>query len=409
MDEHPEALSIVKTLKNHGYTAYYAGGWVRDFLLNLPSDDIDIATDAPIEEVQKIFSKTIPVGVQFGIVIVVIAKRQYEVATFRKDLEYEDGRRPSKIEFTSAEEDAKRRDFTINGMFFDPIEKKVIDFVGGQKDLDRRIIEAIGNPHERIKEDRLRMIRAIRMACRFHFTIAEKTEKAIRAHIKELFPAVAIERIWQELSKMAKYRTIKSSFSLLFDYGLLQEIFPTLPIDNRKKLEDKLAHVDQSIIPIPLIGAVLLLFERTDHAKWIEICQFLKLSRQEQKFATLLHSAYPFLEKEELASNWQWAHFYADRLSKDVLYTFATQISDKARQSYLNKHEERKLFLRAHIFRIENNAPLVSAELLINEGIKPGKQMGKLLLESEKIAINENLEDPRETLSLLKKTEYWGL
>ena len=316
MDEHPEALSIVKTLKNHGYTAYYAGGWVRDFLLNLPSDDIDIATDAPIEEVQKIFSKTIPVGVQFGIVIVVIAKRQYEVATFRKDLEYEDGRRPSKIEFTSAEEDAKRRDFTINGMFFDPIEKKVIDFVGGQKDLDRRIIEAIGNPHERIKEDRLRMIRAIRMACRFHFTIAEKTEKAIRAHIKELFPAVAIERIWQELSKMAKYRTIKSSFSLLFDYGLLQEIFPTLPIDNRKKLEDKLAHVDQSIIPIPLIGAVLLLFERTDHAKWIEICQFLKLSRQEQKFATLLHSAYPFLEKEELASNWQWAHFYADRLSR---------------------------------------------------------------------------------------------
>lgn len=195
MQEHPQARFIVDTLIEHGFSAYYAGGWVRDFLLQRDSDDIDIATSAPPEAIQKLFPHTVPIGIAFGIVLVIVEGHQYEVATFRQDIEYKDGRRPAAIAFSSAEEDAKRRDFTINGMFYDPIEQKVLDFVEGIADLEAKIIRAIGDPHERIREDRLRMIRAARLACRFHFTIEENTKAAIRAHAKELFPAVAIERI----------------------------------------------------------------------------------------------------------------------------------------------------------------------------------------------------------------------
>ena len=132
------AITLIKTLQEEGFTAYFAGGWVRDFLMERPSDDIDIATDATVEEIQQLFPKTIPVGIAFGIVIVVKEGYQYEVATFRKDQGYKDGRRPIGIEKAAPEEDAKRRDFTINGMFYDPLQEKLYDYVGGQEDLEQK-------------------------------------------------------------------------------------------------------------------------------------------------------------------------------------------------------------------------------------------------------------------------------
>ena len=125
MKEHPQARQIVEKLQNAGFVAYYAGGWVRDFLLQHPSDDIDIATNAPPETVQALFPHTVPIGIAFGIILVIHDGRQYEVATFRQDLDYQDGRRPTRIAFSTAEEDAKRRDFTINGMFYDPVTEKI--------------------------------------------------------------------------------------------------------------------------------------------------------------------------------------------------------------------------------------------------------------------------------------------
>src|SRR5262249_42065141 len=157
--EHPQARTIVETLTRAGYIAYYAGGWVRDLLLGHPSDDIDIATNAPPAVVQQLFANTVPIGLAFGIVLVLIEGREYEVATFRSDVGYTDGRRPSHVHFTSAKEDAKRRDFTINGMFYDPLKQEVLDYVEGKEDLEKKLIRAIGDPHERIREDRLRMIR----------------------------------------------------------------------------------------------------------------------------------------------------------------------------------------------------------------------------------------------------------
>ena len=171
MDACQIATSIVKKLQDAGYLAYFAGGWVRDFILKKPSDDIDIATSASVDEVQRLFPKTIPVGVAFGIVIVVQDNHQFEVATFRKDRGYVDGRRPVGIDPASPEEDAQRRDFTINGMFYDPIQDKIFDYVDGMKDLKKGIIRAIGDPNARFLEDRLRMMRAVRYSTRFDFPI----------------------------------------------------------------------------------------------------------------------------------------------------------------------------------------------------------------------------------------------
>ena len=159
MEEHQQARIIVETLHRAGFLAYYAGGWVRDFLLNHPSDDIDIATNAPPETVQALFSHTVPIGIAFGIILVIQEGHTYEVATFRQDFDYQDGRRPARIQFSTAAEDAKRRDFTINGLFYDPVREEILDYINGREDIRAGIIRAIGNPHERIKEDRLRMIR----------------------------------------------------------------------------------------------------------------------------------------------------------------------------------------------------------------------------------------------------------
>ncbi|PYL40378.1 MAG: phosphohydrolase, partial [Verrucomicrobia bacterium] len=158
------ACEIVAQLRGRGHIAYFAGGCVRDIVRGKTPKDFDIATDAKPEAVQQIFSRTYAVGAHFGVIVVVENGFQFEVATFRSDDVYVDGRRPSAVRFSSPEEDAKRRDFTINGMFYDPVATEVIDFVGGRADLEARLVRAIGDPAERFKEDRLRMLRAVRFA-----------------------------------------------------------------------------------------------------------------------------------------------------------------------------------------------------------------------------------------------------
>jgi poly(A) polymerase len=257
MEEHLEARYIVETLANAGFVGYYAGGWVRDLLLQVPSDDIDIATNAPPETIQALFPKTVPIGIAFGIILVLVNGRQYEVATFRQDFDYHDGRRPTRISFTTAEEDAKRRDFTINGMFYDPIKKEVLDFVGGKIDLEKKIIRAIGDPHQRIQEDRLRMIRALRLSCRFGFLIEPLTEAAIRAHANELFPAVAIERIVQELEKGKASGKLRELLIQLHEFGLLGAIFPNVKPLYKAEIEKRLEPLKRFPSNTPLIVSLL--------------------------------------------------------------------------------------------------------------------------------------------------------
>src|SRR4051812_30998530 len=196
-----DAEAVLRRLREAGHVAYFAGGCVRDTLLGLQPKDWDVATDAPPQRVRQLFPRTQAVGAAFGVILVRQADSQIEVATFRTDVSYEDGRRPTAVKFTTAEEDAKRRDFTINGVFFDPIENKVIDYVGGQEDLKNKILRAIGEPNLRFEEDHLRLLRAVRFAARFDLSIDPTTTAAIKAHADNL-KRISPERIADELRRM---------------------------------------------------------------------------------------------------------------------------------------------------------------------------------------------------------------
>jgi poly(A) polymerase len=222
-----KALSIVGRLREKGYESYFAGGCVRDMLLKKPPQDYDIVTNAKPDEVDKLFSQTIPVGAQFGVMLVVIEGEPFEVATFRYDGPYLDGRRPAQVRYGSLQEDILRRDFTVNGMVYDPIEDRLIDMVEGRKDLERRSIRAIGNPRERFQEDRLRMVRAVRFAASLGFTIEEQTFRAIC----ELAPAIgdiSWERIGEEITRILTEGEARKGFELLDATGLLKILLPEI-------------------------------------------------------------------------------------------------------------------------------------------------------------------------------------
>jgi poly(A) polymerase len=193
-----DALAVVGRLREAGHVAYFAGGCVRDALLGLTPKDYDVATDATPPRVRELFPRTQAVGAAFGVILVRQGRSQIEVATFRSDGKYVDGRRPEDVVFTNAEEDAKRRDFTINGMFYDPVEDKVIDYVGGQTDLKNRVLRAIGNADERFAEDHLRVLRAVRFAARFGLIIEPSTSDAIARNVPHL-TRISPERIAEEL------------------------------------------------------------------------------------------------------------------------------------------------------------------------------------------------------------------
>ncbi|MDW8241603.1 MAG: CCA tRNA nucleotidyltransferase [Thermogemmata sp.] len=227
------ALKVVRRLQEAGFTAYWAGGCVRDQLLGLEPKDYDVATDARPDQIKALFPRRNEIGAAFG-VIQVIGPRgpdgqslTVEVATFRSDLSYSDGRRPDAVAFSTPQEDALRRDFTINGMFYDPVKGELIDFVGGQADLQARILRAIGNPQERFAEDKLRLLRAARLAARYALTIESQTAAAIRAQADQI-TVVAPERIADELRKMLSHATRGRGARLLYDLNLIPPLFPEL-------------------------------------------------------------------------------------------------------------------------------------------------------------------------------------
>ena len=222
-----KARKIVNVLRDSGHTAYFAGGCVRDKLLGIEVGDYDIATNASPERVQELFARTVPVGVQFGVVVVVEEGEPFEVATFRTDGEYVDGRRPEGVSFASAREDAERRDFTINGLFYDPAEEKVIDFVGGCEDLEARKIKAIRNARERFTEDKLRVLRAVRFAAKLNFEIEGATWEALCAMAPQV-TVVSVERIRAELVKIFADRGRLRGLDLLDESGLLKILLPEL-------------------------------------------------------------------------------------------------------------------------------------------------------------------------------------
>jgi poly(A) polymerase len=219
------AVHIVRNLRENHFSALFAGGVVRDLLLERRIADIDIATSAPPEAIERLFEHTIPVGKQFGVVIVVTGTANYEVATFRKDETYNDGRHPSSVSFTVANIDALRRDFTVNALYLDPETGEVLDFVGGREDLEKKLIRTVGDPDRRFDEDKLRLIRAVRFACDLGFEIEEGTFQQICSRANEI-DQVSQERIRDELIKILIGPAPDRGLQLLFDTGLLNGILP---------------------------------------------------------------------------------------------------------------------------------------------------------------------------------------
>lgn len=247
------AKLICKILQNANHQAVIAGGAVRDMIMNLQPHDFDIATSTDPDTVASILKKNRfcvkEVGKAFGVVLAKMGDDEYEIATFREDSKETDGRRPNSVTFSSMEEDAKRRDLTINAIFFDPISEKFFDFVGGKADIENKIIRFVGDPVERIKEDKLRMMRAVRFALKLGFEIDSDTFDAIKSNASKI-SVISPERINQELEKMFMIRKPSEMIDILLSSGILKEILPEVERLSRVPQEPKWHPEGAKVIPV---------------------------------------------------------------------------------------------------------------------------------------------------------------
>ncbi len=221
------ATEIVRRLQAAGHSAYWVGGCVRDYLLGRDPQDYDIATSAVPDEMERLFRRTIPVGRKFGVLLVLEDGHEFQLATFRAEADYQDGRHPGQVTFANAQADASRRDFTVNGLFYDPVEKQLHDWVGGEADLRAKLLRTIGSPVERFAEDHLRMLRAVRFAAQLNFQIETETFAALRANAPKIL-LVSAERIREELLKLFRPPHAARGLDLLRDSGLLAQVLPEI-------------------------------------------------------------------------------------------------------------------------------------------------------------------------------------
>jgi tRNA nucleotidyltransferase/poly(A) polymerase len=277
------ALEIVQKLRAANFEALWAGGCVRDQLLGIEPKDYDVATSATPDDIRNLFGRrrTLPIGAAFGVVTVLgpRAAGQIEVATFRTDAVYSDGRHPDSVSFTDAEHDAQRRDFTINGLFYDPISNEVVDYVDGQRDLEARVIRAIGNPRLRFGEDKLRMLRAVRFAAAFHFSVDPQTMEAVREMAPDL-TSVSAERIGMEVRRMLLDSNRAVALTLLRESNLLWQVVPelsTITDDGWQQTLDRLARIREPTLALALAAMLL----SVDDADLSEIGRRLRYTNKE--------------------------------------------------------------------------------------------------------------------------------
>jgi poly(A) polymerase len=286
MSNKQAAIEIIRQLQRHGFQALLAGGCVRDMLLGRPAKDYDVATNALPADVIRLFRRTLKVGAKFGVVIVLTPGGQVEVATFRSEAGYEDGRHPTEVRFTTPAQDAGRRDFTINGMFYDPLKEQVIDYVSGQADLARRIIRTIGDPQERFREDYLRMLRAIRFSTQLGFAIEPATYQAIRRNAANLV-RISGERIALELEGILVSPNRAAGAALLIETGLAEAAFPGFAGPPAEQGIAVLRHLRRRVdFPLALAG----FSAGRPTALALEMYEILKLSKKHTKHVEFLLS-----------------------------------------------------------------------------------------------------------------------
>jgi poly(A) polymerase len=428
------AVEIVRRLQTAGFAAFWVGGCVRDFLLGREPDDFDIATDAKPEQVEKLFTRTVAVGRKFGVMIVVEGGHQFQVATFRAEADYQDGRRPEKIIFANAEADASRRDFTVNGLFYDPLTKKIHDWVGGEKDLRAKIIRTIGQPEERFGEDHLRLLRAVRFAAQLNFEIESKTFAAV----KKLAPKIKLisaERIRDELLKLFSPPHAARGLVLLREGGLLEHILPELAatidceqspdfhpegtvFEHIKLMLEKLQPDSNKILP----WTVLL----HDIAKPVTAERDLKTGAihfyghekvgAEMARTILNRLRFPKKQIDEIVACVLHHMQFKDvkQMRKSTLRrlllreTFPLEL-ELHKLDCLGSHGDLELydFLVGQAEELKKQPairpPLLTGKDLIALGMKPGKELGALLHEIREKQLQDELKTPRQAKAWVKK------
>ena len=429
------ARTICSRLYEHGHIAYFAGGCVRDMVRGLAPKDFDVATDAPPEVVQKIFPHTYAVGVKFGVVVVVENEMNFEVATFRSDDAYIDGRRPVSVHFSSPQEDAQRRDFTINGMFFDPEKNEVIDFVGGGADVKGKLVRAIGDPEQRFAEDRLRMLRAVRFATVLDYKIDNRTWDALVARADSI-NEISVERIRDELVRIFLSPNRARGWGLLDSSGLMRAILPELEaMKGCRQPEqfhpegDVFEHTGLMLkllpedVSLPLVLAVLFhdiakpvtsTVDETGRIRFNEhdrigagmteaIMERLRFSRAEIDSTVEMvrqHMVFKDVPKMRVA---KLKRFMARPTFQDELelHRVDCESSHRILDNYEFLLRKREEFANEPIIP----PPLVRGDDLIAMGLKPGTKFGEILEAVETRQLEGTLTDRQEALEWVKR-EY---
>lgn len=369
------AREVVDCLQAAGYVALFAGGCVRDMLRGAVPSDYDVATSAKPEEVTRLFRRTQQVGAAFGVVLVRVGRRVIEVATFRTDDDYLDGRRPTAVHFTDAKHDAERRDFTINGMFFDPVKGETIDYVGGKADLAAGIVRAIGNPQRRFAEDHLRILRAVRFASRLGFGIEPATKAAI-TQAAPLLPKISPERIREELAMILTNANRAAAFGLLREMGVFVHLWPQAAemLDRADYLQNCLAHLPEDA-SFELVMAALLHVASSNRVA--EVCDVLRCSNQTSRVVSWLVSHQGDLECSGNASDADIKLLMAHEAFDELMQLW------RARLAASGDDEEpwRKLQRRCAAYPSDEVAPppLLNGDHLSAMGMTPGPHYKHIL------------------------------
>ncbi|QEF99927.1 tRNA nucleotidyltransferase/poly(A) polymerase [Stieleria maiorica] len=412
-----EAIRICARLRERGHVAYFAGGCVRDALLGREPKDFDVATDATPDRVREIFGRrnTLAFGASFGVIGVLPEKRRdrstesldhvhpTEVATFRSDGEYSDGRRPDKVHYGDAKHDALRRDFTINGLFFDPAEEKVIDFVGGQVDLAARRLQTIGAADQRFEEDKLRMLRAVRFATTLGFELDPATKAEIVARAPEI-AVVSAERIGAEMRRIVVSMHAPRGLELLIESGLDRLILPEIHFVDPACLVNHLGHRDALAFDSSM-ALILYLISENPAAPPLEslidqITQRWRLSGEESRRITAATRRWPIIAGAHQRTWSQVQPTLVDRDADCVLQVAAAiTCAEELPQAGVDLARKARSWPREQL----DPQPLLTGDALRAAGYQPGPQFRSWLQAARDAQLDGQITTPEEALALVER------
>jgi poly(A) polymerase len=428
------AADIVRRLQAAGFAAFWVGGCVRDFLLGREPGDYDIATSALPEQIEKLFPHTVPVGRKFGVIIVVEGEQQFQVATFRAEADYQDGRRPETVVFADAQADAARRDFTVNGLFFDPVTEKIHDWVGGETDLRARVIRTIGAPDERFAEDHLRLLRAVRFATQLGFKIEPATFAAVKANAAKI-KLISAERIREELIKLFQSPHAAQGLELLHASSLLEHVLPEIAATVTCEQSPDF-HPEGSVFNHLCLMLKQLPSDAHPSLPWAvlmhDVAKPLTASRGEKTGSIHFyeHEKIGARMAEEILERLRFPRKQIEEIATAVRFHMQFKDALQMRKATLRRMLLRETFplelqlhrldclgshgrLDAYNFLVAQAAELanqpeirpalLTGEDLIALGIKPGKAMGVLLNEIREKQLSDELTTAEQALEWVKR------